>query len=80
MPKFRQVHVWPDTGFAERPWWDDPDVDSFVRISRGICEAYSQVLPSLALVVRAPVMRRDATTWHRPRPALDAPLGDEVAR
>ena len=78
MPTFRQVHVWPDSGFAERPWWDDPDVDSFVRISRGICEAYSQALPSLALVARASVMRLDATTWHRPRPALDAPLGDMV--
>lgn len=70
--------MWPDTGFAERPWWDDPDVDSFVRISRGICEAYSQELPSLALVARASVMRLDATTWHRPQPALDAPLGDMV--
>lgn len=78
MPKFRRVHVWPDSGLAERPWWDDPDVDSFVRISRGICEAYSQALPSLALVARASVMRLDATTWHRPRPALDAPLGDMV--
>jgi hypothetical protein len=54
MPKFRQIHVWPDTGFAERPWNDDPDVDAFARISRGICEAYSQALPGLALVARRP--------------------------
>ncbi len=78
MPKFRNVHVWPDAGFAKRPWWDDPDVDSFARITRGICEAYSQVLPGLGLAARASVMRLDATTWHRPRPALDAPLGDMV--
>ncbi|MEV4705482.1 hypothetical protein [Actinoplanes sp. NPDC049316] len=80
MPKFRQVHVWPDTGFAERPWNDDPDVDAFARISRGICEAYSQALPGLALVARASVMRLDADpdASRRPRPALDAPLSDMV--
>lgn len=78
MPKFRQVHVWPDSGLPNQPWWDDPDVDSFARITRSVCEAYSQALPSLALIARASVMRLDAATWHRPRPALDAPLGDMV--
>lgn len=56
MPKFRQVHVWLDSGFPAQPWDDDPDVDSFARISRGICEAYSQALPGLALVARASIM------------------------
>ena len=80
MPKFRQVHVWPDSGFPTQPWDDDPDVDSFARISRGICEAYSQALPSLALVARASIMRlnADPDASRRPRPALDAPLTDMV--
>ncbi|MEU4626636.1 hypothetical protein AB0G04_42465 [Actinoplanes sp. NPDC023801] len=80
MPKFRQVHVWPDSGFAERPWDDDPDVDAFSRVSRGICEAYSQALPGLALVARASIMRlnADPDASPRPRPALDAPLPDMV--
>jgi hypothetical protein len=34
-----------------------PDVDSFARITRGICEAYSQVLAGLGLAARASVMR-----------------------
>ena len=80
MPKFRQVHVWPDTGFADRPWNGDRDVDAFARISRGICEAYSQALPGLALVARASIMRLNADPYAapRPRPALDAPLADMV--
>ena len=80
MPMFRQVHVWPDSGFPERPWDDDPDVDSFARISRGVCEAYSQALPGLALVARASIMRlnADPDASRRPRPALDAPLEDMV--
>jgi hypothetical protein len=80
MPRFRQVHVWPDSGFAGRPWNDDPDVDAFARISRGICEAYSQALPGLAVVARASIMRlnADPDASRRPRPALDAPLTDMV--
>ena len=80
MPMFRQVHVWPDSGLPERPWDDDPDVDSFARISRGVCEAYSQALPGLALVARASIMRlnADPDASRRPRPALDAPLADMV--
>jgi hypothetical protein len=79
VPKFRKVEVWPSGGWPERPWSDEPDLDSFARIARGLCEAYSQALPSLALVARASVLRLNLETWHpRPQPALTASPEDMV--
>lgn len=72
--------MWPDSGYPQRKWNDDPDVDRFARIARGICEAYSQALPGMALVARASVMRlnADPDASRRPRPALDASPEDMV--
>ncbi|MFI5495928.1 hypothetical protein [Actinoplanes sp. NPDC051859] len=55
-------------------------MDAFARISRGICEAYSQALPGLTLDARASIMRLNADPGasRRPPPALDAPLEDMV--
>ncbi|MEV8509646.1 hypothetical protein AB0368_33130 [Actinoplanes sp. NPDC051475] len=49
MAIFRGVEVWPDGGFADRPWPSEPDEDAFVRAARGVCEVYSQALPPLQL-------------------------------
>jgi hypothetical protein len=79
MPKFGKVEVWPSSGWPELPWDDDPDLDSFARITRGICEAYSQELLGLALTARASVLRLSIEAWHpRPKPALNASLEDTV--
>ena len=85
MPVFREVEVFPNSGWEFAPWvTDSADEDAFVRRSRGICEAYSQALPRLGLpgkasllrlFCEASLLRPDAT---RPRPTLDAPVSDAV--
>ncbi len=38
----RTVEFWPQTGFVDAPWIEDPDEDAFVRSARGIGELYSE--------------------------------------
>ena len=55
---FREVEVYPNSGSEYAAWVrEDVDDDAFARRSRGICEAYSQALPSLALPTKASLLR-----------------------
>ncbi|UQU62559.1 hypothetical protein COUCH_26460 [Couchioplanes caeruleus] len=42
MAVLRTVEFWPQTGFVNAPWIEDPDEDAFVRSARGIGELYSE--------------------------------------
>ena len=45
MPRFRNVEVYPMSGWWDAPWIEgDPDGDAFAKVSRGICDAYSSAL------------------------------------
>jgi hypothetical protein len=84
---FREVEVFPNGGFADRPWVDeDPDEDAFARVARGVCETYSQALPRLGLAGKASLLRLGCWTsvlnpefvGRRPRPAFSAPASTAV--
>jgi len=73
--------VYPNGGFADRPWMDDRDEDALARIARGVCEVYSQALPALRLQARASLLRLNGMmseadpefTGSRSRPSFAAP-------
>ncbi|WP_157368219.1 hypothetical protein [Alloactinosynnema sp. L-07] len=44
MAVLRTVEFWPKTGFPGGPWADTPDVDTFVKTARRVCERYSELL------------------------------------
>jgi hypothetical protein len=46
----RTVFVWPPSGFPDRPWCDDPGADAFAKVSRAICDRYSEALATVGLV------------------------------
>jgi len=83
---FREVEVFPNGGFADRPWVDDPDEEAFARVARGVCEAYSQALPALALPGKAGLLRlyceisglEPEVADRRPRPDMSAPASAAV--
>jgi hypothetical protein len=53
-------------------------VEALFRTWRGLCDAYSQALPSLALA-KASLLFLNTETWHpRPRPAVTDPIKDMV--
>ena len=51
VPKFKDVHVLPATGFRDRAWHtdrgEDPSEEAFARASRSVCELYSEALRDL---------------------------------
>ena len=45
MPRFRNVEVYPMSGWWGAPWVeDDRDGDAFAKVSRGVCDLYSSAL------------------------------------
>lgn len=44
------VEVWPSSGPPDQPWHPDPDLDAFIRATRGICELYSEALRAQRIV------------------------------
>jgi hypothetical protein len=53
----RAVEFWPQSGFVNAPWLDDPDEDAFVRSARGISELYSEGVRSARVEVRHSQLR-----------------------
>lgn len=47
--RLTDVHFWPETGFVDRPWLDEPVADALVKSSRRVCERYSEALRELDL-------------------------------
>ena len=73
MPLLRTVFVWPPSGHRHRPWQEDPDHDAFVKVSRGVCDRYSEALAGLEL--RHVVSEvRIGTDEHVPRLAVGEPM------
>lgn len=50
MAVLRTVFVWPPSGFPDQPWCTDPGADAFAKVSRAICDRYSEALATTGLV------------------------------
>jgi hypothetical protein len=58
VPGFRNVEVYPISGWWGTAWVeDDPDGDAFAKVSRGICDAYSSALANARHVHTVSLLR-----------------------
>lgn len=47
--RVRHVDFSPSSGWLDRPWDHDPDIDAFARSSRRVCERYTELLQGAQL-------------------------------
>jgi hypothetical protein len=57
MATLREVFVWPPSGFPDQSWCTDLDADAFAKVSRAVCERYSEALVTLGLTHKVSSMR-----------------------
>lgn len=57
MAILRTVEFWPQTGFVDAPWTEDPDEDAFVRSARAVGERYSEGIRPAGIQARNAQLR-----------------------
>jgi hypothetical protein len=68
--RLTRVWIWPDTGKPHKPWDEEPELDSFLRTSRRVAEAFRTELEREQIDVRD----------RRIELYLDAELGEATIR
>lgn len=57
VPVVRSVDLYPQTGFVDRAWLDDPACDALVKSGRRVVEAFTAAIAERGLVARAGEVR-----------------------